>query len=115
MKIFTRVDIFWSARLRSSDIKPGSGWQCMSNPVYEHVSGVRVHVSGRLLWRKETGVIKLSEYEGEVLDLFIGANGGNKKRGIMAFARFVNGGQFENFYQLTQPTESVMGRGLEYV
>ena len=71
-----------------SVIKPGAGWKRLNGSVYEHKNGIRIHVHGRMI-RTKDGIIKiLTSKEERFLDAFIAVNGGNKKRGIMAFAKF---------------------------
>lgn len=67
--------------------RPGPGWRRLSGPVYEGPHGVRVHM---------TGVVRLADgryVSGNQLDhafdmhRMISINGGNRRRGIMAWAR----------------------------
>ena len=70
------------------ECKPGSGWDTSyPTPVYDHVSGLRVHAMG-LLRLPSGDIINGGLYpESKVLSKFIRINGGNQKRGTMAWAR----------------------------
>ena len=73
--------------INKSDIGPGRGWSQLNGHVWEHVSGVRVHISGRLVRDRQGDLVVLSDEQDQLLDAYIYANGGNERRGIMAFAR----------------------------
>ena len=74
-------------RVKRLVMRPGRGWKQMKGPVWEHENGMRIHTSGLLL-RDEKGVITpVREWEHrKALWKFIRINGGNQKRGLMAFA-----------------------------
>ena len=77
---------------RTETLRPGKGWKQLKGPVWEHDSGVRIHVSGRLVRLngcKVSGPVDESEYS--LLRKLTLVNGGNKKRGLMAFALNVKG------------------------
>lgn len=69
-----------------NEIKPGPGWKQLASDVWEHATGVRIHTGG--LVRLESGRhIELMRFgEGERGNALIAANGGNTKRGLMAWA-----------------------------
>lgn len=61
--------------------KPGPGWKKLSLAVYEN-SGYRIHVAGLLRFPNgETHNIYMESIN------TVKINGGNRKRGLMAFAR----------------------------
>ena len=68
--------------------KPGPGWKKLSNAVYEK-GLIRIHTGG---------LIKSTILGSQVFDverkavLFIKVNGGNRKRGLMAYANHVRFG-----------------------
>jgi hypothetical protein len=72
-------------------MRPGPGWRCVWGPVWDHASGLRVHVGGecRLDGRIICGGLWPEFRE---LDRFIRINGGNRKRGTMAWALQRTGG-----------------------
>ena len=66
---------------------PGRGWRQLKGPVWEHENGTRIHTGGLIL-RDPSGVIApIKEWEHrKLLWKLTKINGGNKKRGLMAFA-----------------------------
>jgi len=67
-------------------LKPGIGWKQLKGPVWEHKKGVRIHISGLIL---RIGGISapVDEFNNrDLLNKLVKVNGGNKKRGLMAFA-----------------------------
>lgn len=75
-----------SAPVERRFIKPGPGWHHIGGPVYEHDNGARVHVAG--LVKLPNGEFlsdsKWPECQGAAR--MIRACGGNRKRGLMAWA-----------------------------
>lgn len=72
--------------------KPGYGWNRIEkSPVYNHTSGIRIHVAG--LFKFPNGVqiseSDLSNKQRHLFYRFIKINGGNRKRGSMAFSRHI--------------------------
>ncbi len=69
-------------------IRPGSGWNHMKGPVWEHTSGVRIHVSGRLVKfaGKEARNLYQIPYAFDLWFLLQKINGNNPKRAMMALA-----------------------------
>lgn len=68
-------------------IRPGRGWSHVAGSVYEHTSGLRLHVGG--LIRLPNGqCVSANEWpESRTVRWYVRANGGNRKRGLMAWAR----------------------------
>lgn len=67
-------------------LKPTSGWRQLSDIVWEHDNGTRVHCGGvvRLI---NGDHLFLDHWNESVLGrLLVRINGGNKKRGLMAWA-----------------------------
>jgi len=66
--------------------KPGPGWKRAGiAPVSEHISGIRVHVFG--MYRiGQTWVDGTQWPESQEMHRYIRINGGNRKRGVMAWA-----------------------------
>jgi hypothetical protein len=66
-------------------MKPGPGWSHAGGAVYDHVSGLRVHVSG--LCRLPGGISVNGSQWPEVREMerFIAINGHNQRRGAMAW------------------------------
>lgn len=75
-------------------MRPGPGWKncggppCdpQHGPVWEHATGLRVHVSGMVRLADRTIVVGTNWPESKRLNRFIRINGGNRKRGVMAWA-----------------------------
>ena len=67
--------------------RPGPGWRPAGCPVYDHVSGIRIHAYG-MYWPPGSKVSVNGRVYPESLRLhrFIAINGGNRKRGVMAWA-----------------------------
>jgi len=67
-------------------IRPGDGWKYLAGSVWEHTKGTRVHLMG-LIRLPDMSFVSLDKYpeciEGHRL---IKINGGNRKRGLMAWA-----------------------------
>lgn len=72
------------------DMRPGNGWNHLSGPVYEHVSGTRIHILGMV--KLPNGEWKSANKYPENIDAhrLIRINGENRKRGIMAWANQLN-------------------------
>ncbi len=66
-------------------MRPGLGWRHMAGPVYEHTSGARVHCGG--LVRMPNGDHYHLDNWAESAEIreMIKINGGNRKRGMMAW------------------------------
>ena len=68
--------------------KPGPGWKHLAGPVYEHGNGARVHLLGTVRLPGGTFINHGARWHGHNMYQFIDINGGNRKRGLMAFAMF---------------------------
>ena len=88
MKIRYREKKHNDPKLRSaSDVRPGNGWQHIGGPVWEHISGARIHTMGTVRMPDGKTICSLNKYP-ECLEgiMFITVNGCNRKRGLMAWA-----------------------------
>jgi hypothetical protein len=64
------------------------GWKHLGGSVYEHRDGTRVHLLG--LCRLPSGTHVMNSWpESQSWDRFVRINGGNTRRGAMAWARDV--------------------------
>jgi hypothetical protein len=66
--------------------RPGNDWKHLSGPVYEHISGTRMHMMGFV--KLPTGEYFSDSQWPNLLGAarMIRINGGNRKRGLMAWA-----------------------------
>ena len=72
-------------RVHALVLRPGLGWSHLGGAVYGHTSGVRVHLSGMI--RTINGKhYSLNSCVGGLGWHLIAINGGNRKRGLMAWA-----------------------------
>lgn len=67
-------------------MRPGAGWKYLAGSVWEHTNGSRVHLMGLVRLPNKT-FVSLNKYP-ECINgnKMIKINGGNKKRGLMAWA-----------------------------
>ena len=67
-------------------MRPGPGWKPISGSVYAHISGARVHLGGFV--KLPDGRFLNENKWPECMDasMLIKINGGNRKRGLMAWA-----------------------------
>lgn len=65
--------------------RPGPGWRHIAGSVYEHQSGIRTHVVG-ICARGDVVVMGTNWPESRELYRMIRINGGNRRRGVMAWA-----------------------------
>lgn len=74
-------------------LTPGSGWNPVGGAVYEHTSGLCCHTLG--LCRLPSGklVDGMVWPECRLVSWFIRVNGGNRKRGVMAWAKGIQIGR----------------------
>ena len=72
-------------------MRPGTGWEHLAGPVWEHTTKTRIHLGGLIRLPDKT-FFSLNRYP-ECMDgfKFIKINGGNRKRGLMAWARNLAG------------------------
>ena len=69
-----------------SQIRPGGGWKHVAGPVWEHTGGARVHIAG-LVKLPDGRYLHANKWpECRDAERLIRANGGNRKRGLMAWA-----------------------------
>ena len=66
-------------------LRPGLGWKCLGEPVWEHTSGTRIHWSGPIVRLPDMTMPPVYP-DMRRLNTVIRANGGNRKRGVMAYA-----------------------------
>lgn len=66
--------------------RPGPGWRNLGSAVWEHDSGIRIHSYGLCRLNNGQFVIGSSWPESRVVSRFVQINGGNRKRGVMAWA-----------------------------
>jgi len=73
--------------------KPGPGWKHLAGAVWEHCNGVRIHLGGTAQLPNGDFVFAYGGIE-DSLDSrkYIKINGGNRKRGLMAWANSLMGG-----------------------
>lgn len=70
-----------------TNYKPGQGWKFLGSGVYEYLDGRRLHVLG-LCKLPDGRHVSATASEGYLLSIrMIRINGGNRKRGLMAWAR----------------------------
>lgn len=66
--------------------RPGPGWKHIAGPVYEHTSGIRIHVFGMALLPSGVWINGRTWPEHKALDLCIRICGGTRRRGVMVWA-----------------------------
>lgn len=67
-------------------IRPGAGWRRLSGAVYERDDGLRMHMLGYCRLPGSDSVIGDDFKNYRMQNRLIDINGGNKKRGLMAWA-----------------------------
>jgi len=80
-------------RLLDRDVmRPGDGWRHIGGPVWEHKSGARIHAMGVIRMPDKVTFRFMNNTDDCFEGLrFVRANGGNMKRGMMAWARSLVG------------------------
>ena len=68
-------------------VRPGRGWTHVAGSVYDHVSGVRLHLLGMVRLPNGDHVSANEWPESSSVWHFVRCNGGNRKRGLMAWAK----------------------------
>lgn len=63
-------------------MRPGYGWKHVSGPVFDHENGMRLHLLGTL--RMPDGSFRSAGLDALKM---IRINGGNRRRGLMAWAK----------------------------
>lgn len=76
--------------LDRSVVRPGAGWMHIAGAVYEYKNGMRVHLLGMIRLPNGDWVSASKWPECKDADRFVRMNGGNWKRGLMAWARAHN-------------------------
>lgn len=67
-------------------VRPGPGWKHIAGAVYEYTNGTRVHLLGMIRLPSGDWVPANKWPESKDADRFVRMNGGNWKRGLMAWA-----------------------------
>lgn len=68
-------------------ISPGPGWVWVAGPVWDHESGMRLHLYGLLILPDGTRCWADRWVDSYIADRYVRIAGGNRKRGLMAWAR----------------------------
>ena len=72
--------------MNRSRMRPGGGWRHVAGPVWEHAGGARVHIAG-LVKLQDGRYLHANKWpECRDAERLIRVNGGNRKRGLMAWA-----------------------------
>lgn len=66
-------------------LRPGPGWKHLGGVVWEHENKTRIHWSGPIV-RLPDGSMPSVWADRSMVNFLIKINGGNRKRGIMAYA-----------------------------
>lgn len=66
--------------------RPGPGWRHLAGPVWENANGARIHTIGMIRLPDKTYLSLNNLREGGMGRLLVRINGGNIKRGLMAWA-----------------------------
>lgn len=69
-------------------MRPGHGWQHLGGSVYEHSSGIRMHMLGFVKLKNGKSLSASQWPESHDAARMIRINGGNRRRGLMAWARY---------------------------
>lgn len=70
--------------------RPGPGWRHIGGAVYEHSSGMRVHMLGVVLLPDRTTISANTWPNHRDAERMIKINGGNRRRGLMAWGASLN-------------------------
>lgn len=66
--------------------KPGKGWKHAGGPCWDHVCGIRLHLSG-LVRTQDGSIVSASRWPEPIYaGVFMRVCGGNRKRGLMVWA-----------------------------
>jgi hypothetical protein len=71
-------------------MRPGPGWRHIAGPVYEHSNGTRVHMLGFVKLPDGQFLNENKWPECNAAARMIRVNGGNRRRGLMAWAMTYN-------------------------
>jgi hypothetical protein len=66
-------------------MRPGAGWKHLAGPVWEHPNGARIHTMGMIQLPDKTHLSLNNWRESEFGWRMVRINGGNRKRGLMAW------------------------------
>jgi len=69
------------------NFKPGKGWHAIGSGVYEFNGGLRIHLLGQCRLSNGTHISGNCYPDCIEMSKMIAINGGNRKRGIMTWAR----------------------------
>lgn len=72
-------------------MRPGAGWKHLGGAVWEHTNGTRIHLLGAVRLPDMSFLSANKWPESSEARRFIRINGGNRKRGLMAWALAHNG------------------------
>ena len=72
--------------MNRSRMRPGDGWVHVAGPVWEHAGGARVHIAGLVKLQGGRYLHANKWPECRDAERLIRVNGGNRKRGLMAWA-----------------------------
>lgn len=71
-------------------LKPGPGWRHLAGAVWEHSTGVRIHLAGMVLLT-DTSTVWGKSWPTQLHEI-VRQCGGNRKRGLMCWALRVSRG-----------------------
>jgi len=74
-----------SGRLHKFVMRPGPGWHHLGGAVWQHDNGSKIHIGGLMVYPHNGEIIRHWE-QYEIVNKLIKINGGNIKRGLMAWA-----------------------------
>lgn len=67
-------------------MRPGPGWKRLSGAVYERNDGLRMHMLGLVRLPSGKLIDQFAPTQYQQVDKLVMINGGNRKRGLMAWA-----------------------------
>lgn len=68
-------------------MRPGPGWKYLASCVWEHTSQARIHIGGGMIRLPDKTHLTINHWtDGKLGRRLIKINGGNRKRGLMAWA-----------------------------
>jgi hypothetical protein len=71
-------------------MRPGNGWKHLAGPVWGHTNGTRMHTAGMVRLPDRKTFFSLNKYPESIEGYkYIKMNGGNIKRGLMAWANYL--------------------------
>lgn len=74
------------AQIERRFIRPGAGWKHLAGSVWEHANGARVHTGGLVKFPNGTFLVSNKWPDCIEADRMVRINGGNIRRGLMAWA-----------------------------